>query len=49
VGGENLSNYFQNMPILAADQPFGNYFDTSMLWGPLTGRMFYTGVRYFIK
>jgi len=49
VGGENLSNYFQKTPILAADQPFGNYFDTSMLWGPLTGRMFYTGVRYFIK
>ena len=49
IGGENLSNYFQKTPILAADQPFGNYFDTSMLWGPLTGRMFYTGIRYFIK
>lgn len=49
IGGENLSNYFQKSPIIAADQPFGNYFDTALLWGPLTGRMFYTGVRYALK
>lgn len=49
IGGENLSNYFQKDPILAADQPFGDFFDTNMLWGPLTGRMFYTGIRYHIK
>lgn len=49
IGGENLSNYFQNDPILAFDQPFGDHFDTNMLWGPLTGRMFYTGIRYHIK
>ncbi|NGM60368.1 TonB-dependent receptor plug domain-containing protein [Sphingobacterium sp. SGG-5] len=49
VGGENLSNYYQKNPILAFDDPFGDYFDTGLLWGPLTGRMFYTGVRYHIK
>lgn len=49
VGVENLGNYYQENPILAFDQPFGQFFDTNLLWGPLTGRMFYTGVRYSIK
>lgn len=49
VGGENLTNFFQKNPILAADQPFGNYFDTSMLWGPLSGRMIYAGMRFSIN
>jgi len=49
VGGENLTNYYQKDPILAFDDPFGPHFDTNLLWGPLTGRMFYTGVRYHIK
>jgi outer membrane receptor for ferrienterochelin and colicin len=46
VGGENLTNYFQKDAIIAADQPFGPYFDASMIWGPVTGRMFYGGVRF---
>ncbi|MDH5827983.1 TonB-dependent receptor domain-containing protein [Sphingobacterium faecium] len=49
VGGENLTNHFQQNPIIGADDPFGSYFDTSLLWGPLTGRMFYTGVRFHIN
>ncbi len=49
IGGENLTNFFQQNPILAADQPFSQFFDTSMLWGPITGRMFYAGVRFGIK
>ncbi|HMR18522.1 MAG TPA: TonB-dependent receptor [Sphingobacterium sp.] len=49
VGGENLTNYYQKDPILAFDEPFGAHFDTNMLWGPLTGRMFYMGVRYHLK
>ncbi len=48
VGGENLTNYIQQKAILAADQPFGTYFDASMIWGPIVGRMFYTGFRYKI-
>lgn len=48
-GGENLTNYFQKNPILGADDPFGEYFDTSLLWGPLSGRMFYAGVRLSIN
>lgn len=49
VGGENLTNYYQKNPVLASDQPFGPYFDASMVWGPLAGRMFYTGLRYKIR
>ncbi|PRD46173.1 TonB-dependent receptor domain-containing protein [Sphingobacterium haloxyli] len=49
LGGENLTNFYQNNPILAFEEPFGSHFDTNLLWGPITGRMFYTGVRYTIK
>ena len=49
LGGENLSNYFQKDPIIAADQPFSNYFDAALVWGPVTGRLIYTGFRYKLK
>lgn len=49
IGAENLANYFQQQVIVAPDQPFGNYFDASMVWGPVNGRMFYTGIRYKVK
>lgn len=49
VGGENLTNYRQPNPILAAEDPFGTYFDSSMIWGPLLGRRFYAGVRYNLQ
>lgn len=49
VGVENLTNFFQKNVIVAAAQPFGNYFDASMVWGPVNGRMFYTGIRFSIK
>jgi outer membrane receptor for ferrienterochelin and colicin len=49
LGGENLSNYFQKDPIIAADQPFSQYFDASLVWGPVSGRLIYTGLRYKLK
>lgn len=49
LGGENLSNFVQPNPIIAADDPFGNYFDASQIWGPLLGRKIYIGFRYLIK
>ena len=49
LGGENLTNFLQGDVILSADQPFGPYFDASMIWGPITGRMFYLGFRYKLK
>jgi len=49
LGAENLLNYTQPDPIIAADNPFGADFDASGVWGPLAGRMFYAGLRYYIK
>jgi outer membrane receptor for ferrienterochelin and colicin len=49
IGGENLTNYFQKTAIIAANDPFGQYFDASMVWGPVSGRLVYTGFRYSIK
>ncbi|HMX38199.1 MAG TPA: TonB-dependent receptor, partial [Ferruginibacter sp.] len=49
MGVENLTNYFQDKVILAADQPFNGYFDATMIWGPVNGRMFYGGIRWKIK
>lgn len=49
VGGENLTNYKQDKPIIAASEPFGEDFDASMVWGPLSGIRAYLGVRFQIK
>lgn len=49
VGAENLTNYYQQKAIIAADEPFSEYFDASLIWGPVTGRMFYGGIRFRIK
>lgn len=46
LGMENLLNYRQPNPILGADQPFDEGFDSSIVWGPVFGRMAYLGVRY---
>jgi outer membrane cobalamin receptor len=45
VGVENLTGYTQKDPIIAADDPFGEYFDATQVWGPLVGRKFYMGLR----
>jgi outer membrane receptor for ferrienterochelin and colicins len=49
IGSENLTNFTQKNPIISAENPFGKYFDTSIIWGPLTGRMIYAGIRYNLK
>lgn len=49
LGGENLTNYLQPSPIIASNQPFGNEFDASMIWGPVMGRNIYAGLRWKIK
>ena len=48
LGGENLSNFRQNNPVLSAENPFGANFDTSIVFAPIMGRMFYGGFRYKI-
>ncbi|HNJ57583.1 MAG TPA: TonB-dependent receptor [Chitinophagaceae bacterium] len=46
VGGENLTNYKQHHLFIDGKNPFGNYFDGSLVWGPAIGAMIYTGFRY---
>ena len=46
VGGENLTNYKQANGILAADAPFGVYFDSTMQYAPAFGQMYYAGLRF---
>lgn len=49
VGGENIGNYQQDKAILGADNPFGPYFDTSIIYAPVFGQMYYAGLRFKIK
>lgn len=49
VGGENLLDFQQPNPIIASDDPFGQYFDSSLVWGPIFGRMVYAGFRFKLE
>jgi len=49
VGGENLLNFKQKNPIIGAANPFGPEFDASAVWGPITGRVIYAGLRFKIE
>jgi outer membrane receptor for ferrienterochelin and colicin len=49
VGIENILNFRQEMPIIAHEAPFSQYFDSSIIWGPIFGRMVYAGVRWRVK
>lgn len=49
VGGENIGDYKQKNAILGADNPFGAYFDSSMIHAPIFGQMYYAGIRFKIK
>lgn len=49
LGVENAFNFRQADPILAAEDPFGSYFDASMVWGPIFGRNLYAGLRFRIR
>jgi outer membrane receptor for ferrienterochelin and colicins len=49
LGVENISNYTLKSPIIASKDPFGPYFDSSLVWGPIFGRMAYVGFRYRLK
>ena len=46
LGGENLTSYTQNQPIMDANNPFGNYFDGGMVYAPIMHANFYVGVDF---
>ena len=45
AGCENIGNYKQPHPIVGADAPYAPGFNSSMVWGPLTGVKGYVGIR----
>ncbi len=49
LGGENIGNYRQHKAILGSDDPFGPNFDTSIVYAPVFGQMYYAGLRFKIK
>lgn len=49
IGGENIGNYRQEKAILGASNPFGTTFDTSVIFAPVFGQMYYAGLRYKVK
>jgi len=49
VGGENIGNYKQENAIIGEHNPFGIHFDTSIVYAPIFGQMYYLGLRFKIK
>ncbi|MFD0989117.1 TonB-dependent receptor domain-containing protein [Mariniflexile jejuense] len=49
LGGENITNVRQDNPVLGANDPFGTNFDTTFVYGPIFGSMYYAGLRFKIK
>ena len=48
-GVENLTNSKQKNPILMSDDPFSPGFDTTFVYGPIFGTMYYSGLRFKIN
>lgn len=46
IGAENLLDFRQETPIVDAANPNGPFFDASLIWGPVSGRMLYAGLRF---
>ena len=46
VGCENITGFKQENPIIASDNPYGDYFDSSIIYAPISGRKFYLKVNY---
>jgi outer membrane receptor for ferrienterochelin and colicins len=49
IGAENIGNYRQTNPIISSEDPFGEYFDSSIIWGPISGIIVYGGIRFRIN
>jgi outer membrane receptor for ferrienterochelin and colicin len=46
LGSENLTNFKQPNPVEGAENPYGEGFDATNIWGPVVGRKIYLGVRF---
>jgi len=48
LGGENLTSTLQQRQIIAPEDPFGPFFDASLIWGPTNLAMVYGGLRFTV-
>ena len=46
VGGENLTNFTQEAPIIDFENPFGPNFNASQIYAPVMGATGYIGIRW---
>jgi hypothetical protein len=46
LGVENLLGFTQDNPIIDTENPYGTFFDASLIWGPLHGKVIYGGLRW---
>ncbi len=49
VGAENMTNFKQKDPIINAANPFDKAFDSSVVWGPISGAKVYIGFRWALN
>lgn len=49
LGAENMTNFRQENPIVAWEEPYGPNFDASMVCGPTMGWKIYLGFRYDLE
>ena len=47
-GVENMFNFTQHNPIIAANDPTSIYFDATQIYAPMMGRRIYAGLRWWI-
>ncbi|MCI5560869.1 MAG: TonB-dependent receptor [Phocaeicola sp.] len=45
VGAENLTGFKQKKTVIGAENPWGQNFDPTLVWGPVHGAMIYAGFR----
>lgn len=49
LGGENLTNYKIDNPVLHSHHPWSSAFDATQVWGTITGAMAYVGIRFKLE
>ncbi|MCM1034860.1 MAG: TonB-dependent receptor [Paludibacter sp.] len=49
LGAENMTNFKQSNPVIGADDVWGENFDASMAWGPVSGWKVYLGFRWSLE
>ena len=46
IGAENITGFKQKDPIIGYDDPWGENFDATMIYGPIDGIMVYGGIKW---